>query len=81
MGRNGKMKASPPPKDITPKKGKCEGGVQTMEIRYGKGGMTDSCGRSMKFEPPKPYNPDTDKSKPVPLGKKYHQLKNRGRGK
>ena len=68
MGRNGKMRASKPAKTIS---GRCSKGIQTMEIRYGKDGkMTDSCGNSMEFTPPKPYNPDTDKSKPVPLSKR-----------
>ena len=52
-------------------KGQCSKGIQTMEIRYDShGNMTDSCGNSMDFKPPKPYNPDTDKSKPVPLSKR-----------
>ena len=71
MGRNGKMRSSPKAKTISGDKSRCSKGIQTMEIRYGKDGkMTDSCGNSMEFTPPKPYNPDTDKSKPVPLSKR-----------
>ena len=68
MGRNGKMRASKPAKTI---KSGCSGGAQTMEIRYDShGNMTDSCGRKLGGIRSGPYNPDTDKSKPVPLSKR-----------
>jgi len=69
MARNGKMKASPKAKTIG---GKCSGGAMTMEVRYDKHGkMTDSCGNRIgTIIPPKPYNPDTDKSEAIPLKSK-----------